>query len=95
MKFLNIGILSKILLIFIFICEFFFICIYLEIIELNFCGLSDNIKRNIEKRALKDSDERLNDSLNNIFEINNQYIVKCNEAEEKKEYNSLELKKFS
>ena len=93
--YLDLPIFSKCILIFISICEFFFICIYLEIIELNFCGLSDNIKRNIEKRALKDSDERLNDSLNNIFEINNQYIVKCNEAEEEKEYNSLELKKFS
>ena len=82
------------LLIFIFIFEFFFICIYLEIIELNFCGLSENIKRNIEKRALRDSNQQPFNTLNNIFEINNQYIVNCNDAEEEKNNKSLELKKI-
>ena len=31
------------------------ISIFLEIIELNFCGLNENLKRNIEKRALIES----------------------------------------
>ena len=86
--------LATYLLIFIFILEFFFICVYLEIIELNFCGLSENIKRNIEKRALKDSNQQPFNLKNNIFEINNQYIVNCNDAEEEKKNKSLELKKI-
>jgi len=31
------------------------ILIFLEIIELNFCGLNENLKRNIEIRAYKES----------------------------------------
>ena len=34
--------------------------IYLEILVLNFCGLSENIRENIEKRGI----ESLNDDLN-------------------------------
>lgn len=40
----------------IYILIFFDILIYNEIIELNFCGLNYNTKKNIKKRALKDSE---------------------------------------
>ena len=37
-----------------FCYEFLFYLIFLEIIELNFCGLNKNIRKNIEKRAISD-----------------------------------------
>ena len=37
-----------------FFFEFIFILIFLEIIELNFCGLNVNLRKNIEKRAYID-----------------------------------------
>ena len=40
-----------IVLIILFILQFFIILIYLEIIELNFCGLNKNTKRKIQIRA--------------------------------------------
>ncbi len=76
------------LLIFSFFCEIFSICVYLEIIELNFCGLSENINKNIKKRALEDS-KLTSVPMNYMFEINNQYLVNYddvieNENEDKK-----------
>ena len=38
-----------------FIFQFFSLMIYLEIIELNFCGLNKNTKRNIQKREEKET----------------------------------------
>ena len=38
-----------------FLIEFIFGLVFLEIIELNFCGLNKNIKRNIQKRAKEDT----------------------------------------
>ena len=37
------------------ILEIIFILIFLEIIELNFCNLNKNLKRNIEERAIKEA----------------------------------------
>ena len=45
---------SIIILVFVYF-EFLMYLIFLEIIELNFCGLNTYIKRNIKRRALKDS----------------------------------------
>ena len=47
-----------------FFIEFIMILIFLEIIEINFCGLNKNLKRNIESRGIIDSsliDERDDD----------------------------------
>jgi len=52
------------LLILFFCIEFIMILIFLEIIEINFCGLNKNLKRNIESRGIIDSsliDERDDD----------------------------------
>ena len=59
-----------------FLSNFFAIfgfLIYLEIIELNFCGLNDNLSKNISKRALDDLDENKDDESNssNILEEEN------------------------
>ena len=43
---------------------FFMILIYLEIIELNFCGLQENLKRNIDERAKIKEKEEDGSSLN-------------------------------
>ena len=40
--------------------ELFVTLVFLEIIELNFCGLNKNIKKNIQIRALEDSYEQFN-----------------------------------
>ena len=42
-----------------FSLEFIFILIFLEIIELNFCGLNINLKRNIEERAIAEAKENI------------------------------------
>ena len=46
----SINSLHYIEIIFLFLC-LFSLLIYLEIIELNFCGLNENIKTEIEKRG--------------------------------------------
>ena len=46
---------------------FFMILIYLEIIELNFCGLEENLKRNIDERAkIKEKEEDYSSSNSDI-----------------------------
>ena len=81
--------------------EIFFILVFLEIIELKFCGLNKYIKKNIEKRALDDVQESKEEK-NNIIEISKGYLVDYDnqiseeellgEKERKKEDINLELK---
>jgi len=47
--------LNIIFLIIFFLIELAMILIFLEIIEINFCGLNENLKKNIEFRALADT----------------------------------------
>ena len=54
-------------LIILFFFEFIFILIFLEIIELNFCGLNVNLRKNIEKRA--DIDQKM------ISEFHKQSVI--------------------
>ena len=62
-----------------YILQLFSLLIYLEIIELNFCGLNKNTKRNIELRG-KDEISLMNrnDSLTEgeNIEINEDYYIK-------------------
>ena len=57
----------------------FFLLIYLEIIELNFLGLDENTKRNIEVRGLQDlSGENGRDSSIGVcrtIDINEDYSI--------------------
>ena len=55
----------------------FFASLFIEIIELNFCGLSYMTKKNIELRARLDSNINNNDEESNSSEINYEdYLIK-------------------
>ena len=58
------------------VLEIIFVLIFLEIIELNFCNLNKNIKRNIEKRAINEEFYNENDEEQIVFvdEENNYYF---------------------
>ena len=64
LNFSGISILILFFLLIILFCS----CIFNEIIELNFCGLSENTKRNIIIRAQMEEEDMLNDK-NNIYDI--------------------------
>ena len=61
-----------------FIFQLFFLTIYLEILELNFCKLNRNTKKNIELRSILDSSGQkgryLSTDLENI-DINDDYYI--------------------
>ena len=60
--------------------------IYLEIIELNFCNLNNNTRRNINLRGLLDiSGENGRDST--VIDINKDYFIEKLENESQKEDN--------
>ena len=48
--------------------------IYLEIIELNFCKMNENTKRNINLRGLLDMDGE-SDRKSTIIDINKDYYI--------------------
>ena len=58
----------------ILILEIFMTLVFLEIIELKFCGLNQNIKRNIEMRAIEDSVNSMKKE-NESLEIDNYITV--------------------
>ena len=61
-----------------FFFQFFSLMVYLEIIELNSCGLNKNTKRNIHQRGEEDMLERTNtmDSMNGqVIELRDGYFV--------------------
>ena len=61
-----------------FSIELIMILIFLEIIEINFCGLNENLKRNIELRALTESSLITEDDNVQLDEINNQLSKSIN-----------------
>ena len=66
-----------------FVIDLILSLVFLEFIELNFCGLSKNIKKNIRKRAEIDPID-IKNLEGNIIMINDQYYI---EIEDKKENN--------
>ena len=69
-----------------FAIQFFSLMIYLEIIELNFCNLNNNTRRNINLRGLLDiSGENGRDST--VIDINKDYFIEKLENESQKEDN--------
>ena len=69
----------------IFIFGTFFILVFLEIIELNICGMSYNTKKNIEKRAIFDAenfvlngDETSNDEIEKDDDISMEEFKEIN-----------------
>ena len=76
-----------------FIIQLFFLMIYLEILEFNFCNLNKNTKRNIEFRSIIESSGRSGrDSFveSGNIDINKDYAINALENEEKTN-NNLEL----
>ena len=57
-----------------FVLQFFSLMIYLEIIELNFCKMNENTKRNINLRGLLDMDGE-SDRKSTIIDINKDYYI--------------------
>jgi hypothetical protein len=70
---------NKYYCIILFVLQFFFLLVYLEIIELNFCGLNKNVKKSVDKRGV---DELLGDNgrdsilgINENIDINKDYYI--------------------
>ena len=63
-----------IIILILFFIELLMYLIFLEIIELNFCGLSRNIKKNIKERALSDSNLEDNNNRDSFLDDNNDEI---------------------
>ena len=63
-----------------FIFEFLNLLVFLEIIELKFCGLNKNLKSNIEERAKLDL-ENINDRTSSDKIEINEYEVNLNDNE--------------
>ena len=84
---------NKYICIIFFLLQFFSLMIYLEIIELNFCNLNKNTKRNIKLRINDELIERTDSLMNGKFEAGNGYIFEneeneeCEESEEDDEHN--------
>ena len=57
-----------------FVLQFLSLMIYLEIIELNFCKMNENTKRNINLRGLLDMDGE-SDRKSTIVDINKDYYI--------------------
>ena len=71
-----------------FVLQFFCLMILLEIIELNFCDLNKNSRRNIEKRGIDDllGDNGRDSSVGlNIMDINKDYYLNKDNEEPKNE----------
>ena len=69
--------------IFFFILQFFSLMIYLEIIELNFCKLNENTKRNIDLRGVEDvSGEFIRESTFDSIEVNKDYLLQSDSINE-------------
>ena len=75
-----------------FILQYFSLMIYLEIIELNFCNLNKNTKRNIKLRIDVDDGqiERIESLDDSKFEAGDGYIFE-NEEEGENEKNNLQI----
>ena len=67
--------------IFFFVFQFLALMIYLEILELNFCGLNDNTKSRIDYRGRLElnGDFDINSSEDNV-DLNNDYFLDSNDV---------------
>ena len=80
----NKSIITNIANLVIFVIEFILALIFLELIELNFCGLSKNLKKNIRIRAENDLFDIINEEEEReIIMINDQYYIVIEDEENK------------
>ena len=61
-----------------FVFQFICLMIFLELLELNFCNLNKNTKRNIQLRAENDMNEEINRE--SVFEIEPGYEIDENDG---------------
>ena len=66
---------KKLYCIILFVLHFIFLMIYLEIIELNFCGLSDNTRKNIQFREIMERTGEEITSRDSLIEVSPGYYV--------------------
>ena len=74
----GIKILDLIIDFILYIFDIFFILVFLEFIELNFCGLNKNLKRKIIIRAEEDIEETKKITKNLV--VDGQYIVDLDDS---------------
>ena len=69
--------------------EIFITLVFLEIIELKFCGINQDIKENIGKRAIKDVDETDSDNNSFLSDVysDDDYITRFKELKEEDQEN--------
>ena len=75
----NLGFFVNIFLISSFILELVMILVFLEIIEINFCELNKNLKRNIESRGIIDSSLSIGINADDNDSERNEKIMKAKE----------------
>ena len=70
------NVLANIIFLVTYLIELFITFVFLEFIELKFCGLNINIKKNIEERATEDTNP-INSSNDKLitFEVDDDYVV--------------------
>ena len=66
-----------------FVLQFIFLMIYLEIIELNFCGLSHNTRKNIQFREITERTGEEITSRDSLVEVSPGYYITLGECLEK------------
>ena len=79
----------------IIVFEIFNSLVFLELIELKFCGLNTYIKKNIDRRSIKDVKECFEDKEESI-DIDSNYIIDYNNEEEEENediFDKIELTK--
>ena len=81
---------AKFYFIIFFIFQLFFLMIYLEILEFNFCNLNKNTKKNIDLRSIEESTaigSRNFSVTSGIIDINKDYCINEPESEDKNDKN--------
>ena len=77
----NIEYYKIVLSMILFFFQFILLMIFLEIIELNFCGLNKNTKENIRIRSDNDLLDDIQHCDSNKIEVLSQYIFEANNSE--------------
>lgn len=76
----KINIFILIVIIITAVIELFISFIFLEILQVNICGLNKNVKINIEQRAIEDCKDLYHQtSINSVIDINDEYCTEMTE----------------
>ena len=83
--------LVNIIVVITYIIELFITFVFIEYIELNFCNLNKNIKRNIEERASQDTIGITTCNEKLTFEIDDDYVVVYKEPNDTESQNEKKI----